>query len=233
MARLRSSTLSLLHNSSGPKSGRFSALVFLLVVIALFISLGLHAARPRSFRSLYSLTTSSPSFVHPISLLLDNAESKYRAKLTAQSTSLSAAVSEYTRRHNRPPPKGFDDWYRFAAQNNVVMIDEFDGIVKDLAPFWNLTGLEMRRRANQVLSLELQMHVLSTIPKAGSIPRVDLVRIRNGELSMLHITPEGQEIPEVSGRAAGFKSMLEDFAHKVRIFAATMVQAHPLSSFRI
>ncbi|KAH8827111.1 capsular associated protein [Flagelloscypha sp. PMI_526] len=183
--RSRSSTLSLLQSSAGASSGRFPSLLFVLVVFSVFVTLGLHAARPQSLRSYYPLAAST---AHPITQLMDQAEVAYRTKLAGQSQSLAAAVAEYKRRYKRPPPKGFDKWYTFAQSNKVIMIDEYDGLMNDLAPFWNISGLEMRRRAHQ----------------AGSLPKVDLVRVKDGQLSTT---------AEVSGRAGGFKSMLEDFAH--------------------
>jgi len=79
-----------------------------------------------------------------------DAEDKYRRLLGRQSRSFPEAVSEYRRRYNRDPPRGFDDWYAFAMANNVKIIDEYDGMVDDLAPFWILSGEEIRRRVLQV-----------------------------------------------------------------------------------
>ncbi|GBE86746.1 hypothetical protein SCP_0906270 [Sparassis crispa] len=42
---------------------------------------------------------------------------------------------------------GFDEWWRFAQDNDVLMIDEYDGIIEDLAPFWELPADELRTRA--------------------------------------------------------------------------------------
>ena len=75
------------------------------------------------------------------------AENKYRNLLSRQSQTLEAAVKEYQRRYGRKPPRGFDDWWRFAQENHVVMIDEYNNINEDLAPFWTLSGEQMRERA--------------------------------------------------------------------------------------
>lgn len=87
---------------------------------------------------------------HPIPRLMADAEDKFRALLGKQSRTLSAAVKEYKRRYGRKPPRGFDEWWKFAKENNVKMIDEYDGLVEDLAPFWEISGEELRRRAWQV-----------------------------------------------------------------------------------
>jgi len=52
----------------------------------------------------------------------------------------------------------------FAQKNEVKMIDEYDGLVKDLEPFWALSGEELRRCSEQV----------------GHLPSIDVVRIRDG-----------------------------------------------------
>lgn len=89
---------------------------------------------------------------HPIPKLMAEAEDQFRSKLSKQSTTLRQAVVEYKRRYKRNPPKGFDRWWEFAQKNHVMMVDEFDGLVEDLAPFWELSGEELRRRALQVSS---------------------------------------------------------------------------------
>jgi predicted metal-dependent peptidase len=47
---------------------------------------------------------------HPIHDLVANATRDWEAKVARQSKTLEEAVREYRRRHNRNPPKGFDDW---------------------------------------------------------------------------------------------------------------------------
>jgi hypothetical protein len=83
---------------------------------------------------------------------MDEAEANFRQLIMRQSSSLEAAVAEYRRRYKRDPPKGFDDWYAFAMENDAKIIDEYDGMVNDFAPFWDLSGEEIRRRALQVSS---------------------------------------------------------------------------------
>lgn len=94
---------------------------------------------------------------HPIPRLMAEAEDKFRALLGKQSRSLSAAVKEYKRRYGRKPPKGFDEWWKFARENGVKMVDEFDGLVEDLAPFWAMGGQELRRRALEVSVVRCSM----------------------------------------------------------------------------
>ncbi|KAF9555502.1 hypothetical protein CPC08DRAFT_642752 [Agrocybe pediades] len=131
---------------------------------------------------------------HPIPALMEEAEAKYRKKLGGQSRTLKAAVEEYHRRYQRAPPKGFDDWWQFAQKNDVKMIDEYDGLMEDLAPFFELSGEEIRRRSLQV----------------GELPSIDLVRIRDGEATVINVNP-GFHDSEVSARARGFRSMIGKF----------------------
>ena len=42
---------------------------------------------------------------------------------------------EYKRRYKRAPPPGFDDWYAFAVDHDVILIDEV-GVVLDCF-FWS------------------------------------------------------------------------------------------------
>ena len=131
---------------------------------------------------------------HPIPLLMEEAEDKYRKKLASQSRSLSAAVAEYRRRYRRPPPRGFDAWWKFCQTYDVKMVDEYDGLMEDLRPFFDLSGEEFRRRAQQ----------------AGMLPSVDLVRVRGGVAEVVNVNPQFRD-SEVSARARGLRSMMGKF----------------------
>ncbi|KAF9462250.1 hypothetical protein BDZ94DRAFT_1166281 [Collybia nuda] len=131
---------------------------------------------------------------HPIPKLMDAAETEFRKKLGGQSKTLKAAVTEYKKRYNRNPPKGFDEWWDFAQEHDVKMVDEYDGLVKDLAPFWELSGEELRRRTLQV----------------GELPSIDVVRLRGGKSSAVTLH-EDFEDSEGGARASGFRAMLEKF----------------------
>jgi hypothetical protein len=98
---------------------------------------------------------------HPIPKLMADAEVQFRKLLSEQSHMLKAAVSEYQRRYKRNPPNSFDKWWRFAKENDVKVVDEYDGLVEDLAPFWEISGQEFRRRALQVS----WGHLLTTLAK--------------------------------------------------------------------
>ncbi|GAA5832497.1 hypothetical protein JCM11251_001347 [Rhodosporidiobolus azoricus] len=86
-------------------------------------------------------SASDPTFpppelqAHPIHFLLREAQSAWTAKLARQSRSLDQAVREYRRRYRREPPRGFDQWFRFAKKNKVQLIDEYDSINERILPF--------------------------------------------------------------------------------------------------
>ncbi|GJN90731.1 hypothetical protein Rhopal_003745-T1 [Rhodotorula paludigena] len=101
------------------------------------------ALHPSSDSSPYSALEASRllphTMQHPIYDLIENATERWQKKLSRQSKTLEQAVREYKRRHGRKPPKGFDDWFRFAKANDVILIDEFDKTYTDILPFWALT----------------------------------------------------------------------------------------------
>ena len=137
--------------------------LFLAALVFIFVQAGLLAGHWSAEKYLPHPPTTTSQFPqpgparlsgnvpeHPIPRLMDDAEHRFRALLSSQSRSLGAAVAEYKRRYGRNPPKGFDSWWRFAQANNVKMVDEYDGLVSDLEPFWEMTGEEFRMRAFQV-----------------------------------------------------------------------------------
>ncbi|KAF8607393.1 hypothetical protein BDV93DRAFT_436008 [Ceratobasidium sp. AG-I] len=126
------------------------------------------------------------------------AHRKHKGMLARQSTTLEEAVKEYDRRYGRAPPRGFDEWFEFAKKNGVKIIDEYDGMIKDLEPFWSLEGVEMRSRAEQI----------------GELASIDLVRIKNGNTTLINVE-RGNNGTEVSARAQGFAQMIEKFQHRL------------------
>ncbi|KAK4053911.1 hypothetical protein OIO90_003748 [Microbotryomycetes sp. JL221] len=95
-----------------------------------------------------SLAKFAPKSVrHPIYDLMTNATNQWETKLARQSKTLAQAVTEYKRRHNRKPPAGFDQWFKFAQDNNVVLIDEFDQTLNDVLPFYALPPETIHNRS--------------------------------------------------------------------------------------
>lgn len=91
---------------------------------------------------------------HPIPQLLSLGERRWEEMAARQSRTLGEAVEEYKRRYSRLPPKGFDLWWDFASNNDVLLPDEYDRINLDLAPFWALPRTEMRKRVREALDVK-------------------------------------------------------------------------------
>lgn len=203
---------------------RNSGYIFIFCVLFLFMQVGFHTGRRKHskfdrmvvMQDLNQNWISNPTNIlpfaeeekqgviqeHPIPWLMEEAEEKYRKKLGAQSKTLKAAVAEYRRRYRRAPPKGFDEWWKFAQKYDVKMVDEYDGLMEDLKPFWELSGEEIRRRSAQV----------------GELPSIDLFRIRNGKGTVINVNPHFND-SEVSGRAHGFSTMTGKFVQLVCLFS--------------
>ena len=145
-------------------SGQRKSLIFFVALVIVFMQAGLWSARRHSVNNFpdnallptsrylpFSWSNARPTIKeHPIPKLMADAEASYRELLAKQSQTLEDAVAEYERRYKRKPPKGFDDWWQFAHSNDVLMIDEYDNIDEDLAPFWNITGEQLQWRASLV-----------------------------------------------------------------------------------
>ncbi|KAJ7497960.1 hypothetical protein B0H11DRAFT_1856429 [Mycena galericulata] len=183
---------------------RQSGTLFLVVVFFVFLRLGIHVSSPPSPSSSSSLTgwllRRPAQGAHPIPALLAAAEDRFRAKVARQTSALPAAAAEYRRRYARAPPAGFDRWHAFAVAHNFALIDEFDGVVSDLAPFSELSGEEVRRRAGA----------------AARLPGIDVVRVRGGEARAITLGVDGQEEEGGGGaRAQGLVAMMERFVSEL------------------
>lgn len=82
---------------------------------------------------------------HPVDTLMRGANAQFSGLLHRQSKSLEDAQTEYRRRYKIDPPPGFEAWYKFAVMNKSPIIDEFDIIHKQVAPFLKLSGVELQR----------------------------------------------------------------------------------------
>src|SRR5258708_30538321 len=107
---------------------RNAGFLFLFCVLVLFFDIGLRSGRKSRSQtdsdsedgkddSLSSGKESDAIIQHPIPRLMEKSEDVFRMKLRRQNETLKEAVKEYRRRYKRPPPKGFDDWWRFAQKH--------------------------------------------------------------------------------------------------------------------
>ena len=128
---------------------------------------------------------------YPVEALARAAEARFGAMLGRQSRNYTAAVSEYRRRYAMEPPPGFEAWYGFAVAQDSPIIDDFDMIHEDLAPFLKLSGQTLRE----------------TVKEAGDRHGIDLWRCEykaeTGETHCNHPYRPGEHIQEAFGRWLG------------------------------
>lgn len=106
----------------------------------------LHASAPNHTVAAPTKPSRAP---HPIDDLIEKAEKAQADLLNKESKDVKAAAAAYRARRGRHPPPGFDVWYDFAKENNVIMVEDFfDQIYHDLAPFWGLEPKIMRKEAH-------------------------------------------------------------------------------------
>ncbi|KFA74105.1 hypothetical protein S40288_03784 [Stachybotrys chartarum IBT 40288] len=91
---------------------------------------------------------------HPIDDLIHNARVQHDRweKQVRTSNSPQVAAGVYQARHGgKIPPPYFAEWYKYA--DGAVMVDDFNQIDQDLAPFWNMSPQTLRERAVKVARL--------------------------------------------------------------------------------
>ncbi|KAG0146696.1 hypothetical protein CROQUDRAFT_43986 [Cronartium quercuum f. sp. fusiforme G11] len=94
----------------------------------------------------------SPEIQHPIFSLIKNATAKWKYKIDNQSLNLSSGVAEYYQRYHRHPPRGFDEWWDWATEKGVQLLDEYDSIMKAIEPFFALPPHIFRQRVQDLLN---------------------------------------------------------------------------------
>ncbi|GAA6037062.1 hypothetical protein JCM8097_005532 [Rhodosporidiobolus ruineniae] len=87
---------------------------------------------------------------HPIHYLMREAERTWNEKLARQSRTLPQAVAEYRRRYGRPPPRHFDQWFRFARQHKVQLVDEYDSLHRRILPYAALRPEVLQARSEEL-----------------------------------------------------------------------------------
>ncbi|KAJ3752502.1 hypothetical protein EV360DRAFT_88684 [Lentinula raphanica] len=164
-----------------------------------------------SFTSSSPSTSSHPSALsystHPITRMMKEAEERFQAKIDKQSKTLSEAIEEYKHRYGMSPPK----------------VDEYDTLMRDLAPFYALRGQKElgdytdgdEDPSRPGSGLDRQGWALGgghemrrRIAEVASVASIDLVQVRKGNLSTISISKDGFVDDEVSARAHGLKAML-------------------------
>ncbi|KAI0015464.1 glycosyltransferase family 90 protein [Xylariomycetidae sp. FL0641] len=94
---------------------------------------------------------------HPIDELIRVAEEQFKDVMAKESYTISEAAQAYRKRRGRHPPPGFDTWFKFAVENDAIIVEDFfDQIYQDLEPFW---GLEPRRIRKEAWDFEMTINV--------------------------------------------------------------------------
>ncbi|GAA5943786.1 hypothetical protein JCM3775_000955 [Rhodotorula graminis] len=173
------------------------AVLCLVVVLARMSFIPEHHAvkvarfMPQSVSSFMQVYEGGSPAPHPILPLLKSAATSWDKKLAAQSTTFDRATRTYKSRYGLSPPPGFDKWFAFATQGrNHSLVDEYDQLMQDLAPFRELAPQELRRRTAEL----------------AHVPGISIVSIRNGQ-AQVH-SKSGKWLP-----AQAFQEMIASFVH--------------------
>lgn len=103
---------------------------------------------------------------HPIDQLINNAEQTFSELVAKESKTLEEAAQAYRQRRGRHPPPGFDEWFKFAQENDAVIVEDFfDQVYHDLAPFWGVPPDIIRKES---WSFEMKIHVRDQVTNTTS-----------------------------------------------------------------
>ncbi|KAJ7239313.1 glycosyl transferase family 90-domain-containing protein, partial [Mycena rebaudengoi] len=117
------------------------------------------------------------------------------ALLARQSTTYAQAAARYSLKNGRPAPRNWDKWFTF-AQEHSCLIDEYDQIHRDFAPFYKLAEED---------PLFFQSRVDIIIDKNNHVREAGAVVIKDGQVHM----PQGVDFKYWGGGPATFNN----FAH--------------------
>lgn len=160
----------------------------LYVVIVIVLLIARYSSSNQSFFSglVYDFTgIHHRQEPHPIERLITKNRAQFEALQARQSRTLAAATREYQRRYGRTPPLGFDYWFELAQENDFVLIDEFDTLMKSIEPFYGVPIDVLHQRAKMTLEMTKD--------------RITPLVISNGRATMEKMLFFGQdEIPKAS-----------------------------------
>ncbi|KAJ7634484.1 glycosyl transferase family 90-domain-containing protein [Roridomyces roridus] len=115
--------------------------------------------------------------------------------ISRQSSTYSRAAAKYSLKTGRPPPRNYDKWFSFAKEN-LCLIDEYDQIARDFAPFYKLAQVDPLFFQKRI---EIVANLSNNVREAGAIV------VKDGQIHM----PEGVDFRYWGGGPATFSS----FAH--------------------
>ncbi|POW21499.1 hypothetical protein PSHT_02388 [Puccinia striiformis] len=149
--------------------------------------------------------------IHPVISLINNATRAWNLKLESQSKDFTAAVSEYRRRNNRNPPKGYDRWWTWASKNNVKLLDEYDYLHNSIKPFFALPPQVFRQRASAVSIRNGQLSLSGQQANIGPRPNemIELLKDIAHLLPDMDIPISGEDLPAVSVSARNYEHHID------------------------
>ncbi|PNP51881.1 hypothetical protein THARTR1_07650 [Trichoderma harzianum] len=172
-------------------------ILFALMLVALLVgtTIFILVKKPQTFHN----------NIHPANDLVYTAHvehDRWKAQVSV-STTLSTAVTVYQERHNgRLPPPNFDAWYKYAADDSVL-IDDFQQIDRDVGPFWNVPPSVLRKRAAEMAAMP---DVATITVKGGKVSREDT---GNGD--------DNKDLDEVVAMMAKFAQHLPDMVLPINL----------------
>jgi hypothetical protein len=148
-----------------------------------------------------------PAGMHPIEHLMNVAKNRFKRMKNNEIHSIEQAAAQYRKLRGRHPPPGFDAWYNYATSHNAIVNERFwDRIYDDLAPFWSIHPVVLRKQAhifspkisirngqveakthNQHSKLRTWEDMLTTLANGADVqlPDIDLPFNVNNEPTML------------------------------------------------
>jgi hypothetical protein len=90
-----------------------------------------------------------PADMHPIEHLMNMAAKKFERMRNNETQTIEQAAAQYRKLRGRDPPPGFETWYNYATSHNAIINERFwDQIYDDLAPFWSMNPVILRKQAH-------------------------------------------------------------------------------------
>jgi hypothetical protein len=133
------------------------------------------------------------------------------ALLARQSVTYTHAAAKYSLKTGRAPPRNYDKWFTF-AQAHSCLIDEYDQIYRDFAPFYQLAAddpLFFRHRVDIVANVRLVRPSMRMPAEAfptqssNNVREAGVITIKDGEVYM----PKGVDLRYWGGGPVTFSQV--------------------------
>ena len=146
-------------------------------------------------RLVLSLSRTTQLDNHPVDEIINDANTLHQnwLKKAQSAESLADALSQYRIRYHRSPPPMFDIWFQWAKSKKSYIMNDFNQIHDDLAPFWGMDPQEIRQQTWDL--------IVNPANDVGGI------NIRGGRASIASNIPS-----EHKRKVDGVVSMINNFA---------------------